>query len=387
MLTLIKQARIYAPEDRGVGDILIAGDKIWQIADRIDRPTNIEVEVIEAEGRSAVPGLIDLHVHVTGGGGEGGPATRAPEATLTDATLAGVTTVVGLLGTDDVSRSADTLLMKTLGLRQEGLSAYMYCGSYSFPPVLTVTGSVKRDLALIPPIIGVGELAISDHRSAQPTFEQLARVAAEARVGGLLGGKPGLVHLHLGHDEAKLDLLWRLVRETEIPMDHFLPTHVLKSEALFDEAVKYARAGGAIDVTISQAAELSGPRAEKALNRLADEGIPLDRLTFSSDSNGSLPRFDDQGKYLGMGVGQMSALRDSLRWLITEKGFAPEQVLPCLTANPADRLKMGQTKGRLIPAAEADICLFDQNWELDRVYCRGRLMVEGGRPVVKGTFQ
>ena len=61
--------------------------------------------VLDAAGLIAAPGLVDLHVHVCGGGGESGPASRTPEAQLSELLNAGMTTVVGVLGTDSVSRS------------------------------------------------------------------------------------------------------------------------------------------------------------------------------------------------------------------------------------------------------------------------------------------
>src|SRR5512143_3038616 len=197
MFTLITGGSVYAPDKLGRKDILIAGRIIARIADRIELPPEFKPRVIRAKDRKIVPGLVDLHVHLLGGGGEAGPWSRTPEITLSRITRAGVTTVVGLLGTDDVSRRPETLLAKAMQLEQEGISAYIYSGSYHLPPA-TVTGSLRKDIALIPKVVGIGEIAVSDHRSSQPSFEELAHIAAEARVGGMLGGKAGLVPLHMG---------------------------------------------------------------------------------------------------------------------------------------------------------------------------------------------
>src|SRR5512139_148896 len=191
LFTLIKEGTLYAPQNMGMKDILIAGRMIARIADHIDLPGDFQIRRISASGKVVTPGFVDLHVHLLGGGGEAGPRTRTPEITLSKITRAGVTTVVGCLGTDDVSRRPETLLAKAMQLEEEGISTYIYCGSYQFP-MATITGSIRKDIALIPKVIGVGEIAVSDHRSSQPTFEELARVAAEARVGGMIGGKAGL---------------------------------------------------------------------------------------------------------------------------------------------------------------------------------------------------
>ena len=250
MLTLIKGPRIYTPQDEGYGDILIAGGKILAINKQIDPPAGIKTVQVDGQNLIATPGFIDLHMHLIGGGGEGGPATRMPEIPFNDIVGSGVTTAVGLLGTDNISKTPDSLLHRVLGLRQKGISAYMFSGAYDIDPLVTVTGSLKKDIALIEPVIGVGEVAISDHRSCHPTFEELARAAAHARVGGMLGKKPGLVHLHPGSGERGLDLLFRLVNETDIPISQFLPTHVTRTKVLFAQALELARLGGNIDITL-----------------------------------------------------------------------------------------------------------------------------------------
>ena len=118
-----------------------------------------------------------------GGGGEGGFANRTPEATVEGMTRFGVTTVVGCLGTDGIGRDMCVLVAKTKGLNEQGMSAYCYTGSYQIP-VRTLTDSVTKDIMMIQEIIGTGEIAISDHRSSQPTYEEFVRVVADTRLGG-----------------------------------------------------------------------------------------------------------------------------------------------------------------------------------------------------------
>ena len=240
VFTLITGGSVYAPDKLGRKDILIAGRVIARIAERIDLPAEFKPRVIRAKGKTIVPGLVDLHVHLLGGGGEAGPWSRTPEITLSKITRAGVTTVVGLLGTDDVSRRPETLLAKAMQLEQEGISAYIYSGSYQLP-LATITGSLRKDIALIPKVVGVGEVAVSDHRSSQPSFEELCRIAAEARVGGMLGGKAGLVHLHMGAGSRRLDPVIRMVKETEIPIGQFLPTHLNRTRTLMEHAIDSPR--------------------------------------------------------------------------------------------------------------------------------------------------
>ncbi len=385
MFTLIKEGETYGPEKIGMKDILIVGRTIAKISDRIDLPADFNPVIISASGKIVVPGFIDLHVHLLGGGGEGGPRTRTPEISLSKITRAGVTTVVGCLGTDDVSRRPETLLGKAMQLEEEGISTYMYCGSYQFPPA-TITGSVRKDIALIPKVIGVGEIAVSDHRSSQPTFEELCKVAAEARVGGMIGGKAGLVHLHMGSGERMLDLVIRMVKETEIPVGQILPTHLTRTPALLEQSIQFAKMGGNIDFTV-RGKELNWPiTTEQALQKAFDEGVSIDQITLSSDSNGSMPIFDETGKLLKLAVGDIQNLY--LEWKdLVKEGFAFEKTLALLTSNPAKRIGVYQTKGSIEEGKDADLLILNRDLGIETVMAKGQRMIHQGKVMVKGTFE
>jgi beta-aspartyl-dipeptidase (metallo-type) len=385
VFTIIKEGNVYAPEPRGTRDILVVGRIIALVSEKIEFAGDFEVQVISARNKLVLPGFVDLHVHLLGGGGEGGFWTRTPDIALSTIARAGVTSLVGCLGTDDVSRHPETLLAKANQLEEEGVSAYIYTGSYQFP-LSTITGSVRKDIALIPKVIGVGEIAISDHRSSQPTFDELARVAAEARVGGMIGGKAGLVHFHVGSGRRMLDPLFRLVKETEIPIGQFLPTHVNRTRELFEQAIDFARMGGNIDLTV-QGSHLSFPMATAdALRMAVAAGVSLDQITLSSDSNGSMPVFDEHGKMTGIAVGEIQNLFAEWKSLAT-KGFALEDLTKMVTSNPARRAGLFRKKGSLDTGKDADILILDNDLSLESVMAKGRLLVHAREVVVKGTFE
>jgi len=385
MFTLVKGGFLYGPEKLGVKDILIVGRVIAKVSDRIDLLEDFKARVISASGKIVTPGLIDLHVHLLGGGGEGGPRTRTPEITLSKVTRAGVTTVVGCLGTDDISRRPETLLAKAMQLEEEGISTYIYCGSYQFPPA-TITGSVRKDIALIPKVIGVGEIAISDHRSSQPTFEELCRVAAEARVGGMIGGKAGLVHLHLGGGKRRLDPVIRIAKETEIPISQFLPTHLTRTESLLEQSIEFAGMGGNIDFTV-KGQDLDFPLTTgKAIQMALNGGVRVEQITLSSDSNGSLPLFDEKGELIKLAVGDIQNLY--LEWKgLVEEGFRLEDALRMVTSNPAKRAGIYQWKGSIEEGKDADLLIFSKDLKIDSVMAKGQLMVHQGNILIKGTFE
>lgn len=369
---LVKNAEVFGPELLGIQDLLIVAGKIVSMRRGLEKPPWVE-EVLDCEGRRLVPGLIDLHVHLLGGGGEAGPASRLPEVTFAELAAAGITTCVGCLGTDDVTRHLEDLLAKARALTLRGLTAYIYTGSYRIPPV-TLTGSVRRDLVLIPEVIGVGEIAISDHRSSQPTLEEFVKVAADARVGGMLGGKRGLVHIHMGSAPPKMALLWRAVETTSIPISQFHPTHVNRTPELLEEAARWIKAGGTADLTAPSSTLLW--ELAKAVEKLSEADPPWERFTLSSDGGGSMPKFDEAGNLVGYAAGEVRALWAAVKNLVQE-GFPLDKVLRLVTLNPARILGLPQ-KGGIAVGKDADFLVLDENLEILITVARGQLVFSRG---------
>lgn len=390
MLKLIKGALVYAPEYLGIQDILIADSRILKIDRDIPAEEAYDVEVLDGTDKLLFPGFIDSHVHILGGGGEGGYHTRTPEIMLTDITLGGVTTVVGCLGTDGTTRSMASLLAKARGLEEEGISAYIYTGSYQIP-VRTLTGSIVDDLILIDKVVGCGEIAISDHRSSQPTREEFARIAGDTRTGGILSGKAGLVNIHMGDGPRMLSYLRYVAEETEIPPSNMLPTHINRSTRLLKDGIDYAKSlGGYVDLTTSSDPdylEEDEVKASTGLRLMLEQGVPDHQITFSSDGQGSIPVFDRDGVFLGLGVGKVTSLYREVRdAILTEKVDITKALKP-VTENPASLLKLNR-KGRIAPGKDADLVLAEKNsLNIHTVLAKGQIMVREGCAVRKGTFE
>lgn len=389
-MKIIKNVNVYAPEKLGKKDLLIAGGKICQISDNLDIPENWEVEVIDGEGLIATPGFIDSHVHILGGGGEGGFANRTPEATLSGLTRWGITTVVGCLGTDGYGRDLTALIAKIKGLREQGITAYGYTGNYQIP-VRTLTGSITQDIMVVDEFIGTGEIAISDHRSSQPTYDEFLRVCADTRLGGILSGKAGIINIHLGDSPRKMDMILRAIEETEIPSTQFLPTHVNRNAALFDQAVEYAKLGGTVDFTGNEDIDYwvtvsDEVRVCDGIKRMLDEGISSDLFTISSDGQGSLPLFSADGQFLGIGMGQSSCLLKEVRECVQRENIPLEIAIKAITANPA-RVLCLDAKGQIKDGFDADLCLMTEDLNIHTVIAKGQVMVKDGEPIVKGMFE
>lgn len=390
MITIVKNVEVYAPESLGLKQVVIIGDKIEGIYDNIAIPENfVKINVIDGEGKYLFPGFIDAHVHLLGGGGEGGFSTRTPEIQLSNIIIGGTTTVVGCLGTDSVCRDMKALLAKAYALEEEGITTYVYTGSYEIP-VKSVTESIKSDIMLINKIIGVGEVALSDHRSSQPSYEEFLRLTSQARVAGLLSGKAGIVHVHMGDGERRLEFLYKMIEETEIPIRQIVPTHINRSIDLFKSGVEYAKKGGYLDLTTSsdpEHLEEHEVKASTALKMLLEEGIPIDQIMLSSDGQGSLPIFNEKRQIVGLGVGEVRSLYREVKDAVQKDGVELEKALRTITSNVADALKLSN-KGRIVPGKDADLVLVNkEDLSIYTVIAKGKEVVCGDKVLVKGTFE
>jgi beta-aspartyl-dipeptidase (metallo-type) len=384
-MILFKGCRVYAPELLGEKDVLVAGGRIAALGDRLQPAAGCETTVIDGKGLRLLPGLIDSHVHIAGAGGEGGPASRTPEMRLLDMLDGGITTVIGCLGTDGLTRSVASVLMKAKGLRQEGVSAWIYTGAYQVPTP-TLLGDAGRDVAMIEEVIGVGEIAIADHRSSNPSVGELIRLAKLARVGGMMGGKAGIVNIHLGDAPEPFSMLYAAVAQSELQFSQFLPTHCNRSRAVFEAAKEYGRKGY-VDLTASSYPYYPDEEIKPSagLRELLAAGVPLEHITFSSDGCGSLPVFNKQGELVSLASGKPKAIFTELIDSVRLEKLPLEKALPVVTSNVAAILKLFG-KGRVAAGMDADLLLLDEEDRIRHLLANGRWLVRDGDAIQRGAF-
>ncbi len=381
-MLLIKGADVYAPEYIGKKDILVAGGKVEKIGDNL--PEYEGCEIIDGAGKIVTPGMIDRHVHITGGGGEGSFHTQAPPVQLSRLIKGGVTTVVGVLGTDGISRSAENLVAKTKSLKEEGISAYCCCGAYGYPSP-TITGDIRKDIMFVDEIIGL-KLAVSDHRAPNINVDELIRLASDVRTAAMLGGKGGILCLHMGGDKKCLGPVFKALEETSIPIKTFQPTHVGRSPELLADAFKFAKMGGTIDITCGQS-EKKFQSVAQALKDAKEQGVPMEKVTISSDGQGSWSNYDAAGNLVEIGVSDVDTIYRQIVYMVNTEKMELAEALTYGTVNVARALDIFPKKGCIREGSDADILVLNADLSMDAVIANGNVMMKDGTVCRKGTYE
>lgn len=372
---LIKNANIVG---EGLKNILVASDKIEKI---FEGDSNYPVdEVYDAKGKTLIPGLIDQHIHITGGGGEGGFNTRVPEIGLSKLIEAGITTVVGLLGTDSETRSVENLVAKSLALTKEGIKTYSLTGSYAYPSP-TITGSVKTDIVFVDQLIGV-KIAANDHRDSCLDYKELQRIGAEARVAGMISDKSGHVTIHMGGGKFYFDQINDALEHSNLPITIFRPTHVNRDKKLYEEALNFAERGGYIDLTSG----MNKYMADSKAYQLAKERNVLDRITFSSDGFGSWSNYDEEGNLVEIGYSPVNTGMKAIREIV-QSGESLEEAIKPFTSNVAKVLKLDKEVGFVKEGYIANLVLLNEDLEIETVISQGQFMMKNGERLRKGTYE
>jgi len=380
---LISGGHVYAPENLGILDILAVEGIVTAMAPRIDwkdvRKFFKDADRLDASGCVVIPGFVDQHVHMNGGGGEGGPANRTPETEIGEYAAGGVTSAIGLLGTDSVGRSLESLLMKAKSLESGGISTWILSGSYEWPSV-TITGSIKRDLAIVDKVIGV-KIALSDHRSSHPDVQSLRALLSEVRLGGITSGKAGIVAVHVGDEKSGLTPLVEAIEGTDIPITQFAPTHLGRNERLLSEAVGFAQKGGYVDFTCR------GGSTVEAIRYVLKQGVDVDRITVSSDGHGSWPVFDEHGVLTGISMHELSGIHRVFRDLLKLSVASLTDAVRICSTNSATHYRL-YGKGALKTGSCADMVIFERDgYEIRDVISQGRILVRLSKVLSQSRFQ
>jgi len=366
MITLIENGELFTPGRIGKQALLIANDQIVKIG-AIDRrgldQIGLAYEVLDAHGHFVIPGLIDPHEHLAGASGSTGFGSETPPIFFEEIVSGGITTVVGTVGTDTTTMPVARLLARVKTLNQSGITEFCYTGGYNVPPS-TITGDVRDDLLLIQEVIGAGEISIADDRATCPSPRELAKLVSDAHVGGMLSGKAGVSHFHVGPRDRRLAPLRELLDDFDVKPEWLYPTHVERNEALMREAMELVQRGATIDIDVVE------KDLHKWLRFYFEQDGDRTRCTVSSDAFSMSPQ----------------NLLAQLRICVLEHSFRLEEILPFATSNTARVLKLPQ-KGKLSEGCDADIAILNaRSLELHHVFARGQHVVANGTIAIAEGF-
>jgi len=362
---LLKNLNVFSPQSLGKRDILIYGTQIVKMAQDIETPFANETEVADYSGFYCFPGFVDGHVHIIGGGGEGGFFTRTTPQSEQDFFMSGTTAVIGVLGTDGIMRTHRELLGQARKFSHNKLKTYLMTGNYALP-LVTLLKTLQEDIMFIPEYIGIGEIAISDHRGSGITLEEFRRILLQSRVAGMLSGKFGKAIIHVGGIKTGLELLRQAVSIGDISPHQMLPTHISRTSQTLDEGKEWILTyGGFIDFT-------AGEQAIEAINCLLQDHVPAEKILCSSDGWGSMPVFDENGNFVSVKTAPVDTLYKGFINLVTQKGHSIETVLKLFTSNVSDFFGISKEGyGYLREGGIASFVLADQDLKIKETFSQG----------------
>jgi beta-aspartyl-dipeptidase (metallo-type) len=219
------------------------------------------------------------------------------------------------------------------------------------------------DIVIIDKVIGTGEVAIADYRWITPRLHELATVVTETMLGGMMGGKAGVTHFHVGSGKERLSVLHELLDNYEMPAACLYATHINRNEALLDDAAKLARRGAYVDMDTTE------EKLAEHLQYYREHGGPLAQLTVSSDAHTP--------------GGSPAKLYRQFVACVRDEALPLPDVLPLFTRNTAQVLKLPD-KGTLAEGKEADVLVLDkESLELVHVFGKGRQFIKDRELIVE----
>jgi beta-aspartyl-dipeptidase (metallo-type) len=336
--------------------------------------------VVDATGKLVFPGFVDQHVHILG---VGAPLGQGKPISFQGVVKSGATSLVGTLGLDTTSRPLPALLLKTKVLRLCGLNALMYTGSLVFPPA-TLTGSVASDIMLVDEIVGV-KVGLGEPSFRRPELGELENLITEVRRAALLSGRQTVAHIHLAASAVEwIENIESILVRRGVPYPQLVLTHVNRSPALLERALRYAKNGGCVDLTtcIRPPERPSSVKPSTGFKDYLRAGGPPELVTFSSDGNSF--------RVLENGVVDYTrpeTILEEFRDCVAKEGIPIPQALAVVTRNPAVRLGMANERGSLREGLWADIVLFSKDLKLTDLMAGGRWLMREGNIARIGPFE
>lgn len=388
-LLVLRGASVLLPDGWAEAEIWTLGRSITGIGEPAgpdgEIPGALGVpEVVDLAGERLVPGFIDSHLHILGGGGGGGFPTRIPELPVDAALEAGITTCVAMPGVDPLTRPLRALLALAASFREQGVRALPMTGGFVWPTE-TLTGSVRSDLHTIPSLTGV-KIALGEHLATAPTAHELERLLVEIDWAAHTTGRGILLHAHLGTAAQPAARLEAALEAVPVDRGRVQVTHANYTRDTLDAAIRLGLAGCRIDVNpLIRPDRIGGAIAPtEAIAALLGAGVALDRLSLSTDGNASVPRTLTDGT--PEGFSHQLGLARAVGNVVAAGVLDAAAALQLITANPAAALRRHDL-GRIARGAAADLVGLDDEFAVRTVISGGVVRVREGRALAPSMFR
>lgn len=149
------------------------------------------------------------------------------------------------------------------------------------------------------------------------------------------------------------------------------------------QAVEFGKLGGMIDFSTG-GSKFDTPH--RCVIRALQAGVPLDRITFSSDGHGGVRRVNPETGEITYRPAPLNLNFKEVVALVNEEGVPLEQAITLITSNPARNLKL-RAKGIVAQGADADLCFLAEDLQLTDVIARGKFVMQDGTIVKKGRYE
>jgi N-acetylglucosamine-6-phosphate deacetylase len=382
---VIHADRAFTPfEEISDAVVVIQGSKISAVGQRgkVDLPRG--VREMQTQGRTIVPGFVDVHIHGAGGHDVMEGTREALEIITATVATHGTTSLVATTVTASEKETRDSVagiahfILHTSQYAARELSAEILGIHFEGPFISPARRGVHPAKWIMPPSRELLAQLLEEARgTAQiltlaPELPGALDLISAARQAGLV--------VSLGHTDATYE---QAMAAIEAGASH--AAHVFNAMRPFSH-----RGTGVIGAVLTSpqvSAELiaDGVHVDEAAMRMLVELKSPDRVILVSDGMSATGMPD--GKYqLGMfevkvsgGVarnaegklaGSTLTLDRALRHIVA-LGVPLGSALRMVTANPARQVGLGARKGVLAPGADADLVFLDDKLEVSGVMTRG----------------
>ena len=382
MELVIKNARVYHNHRFEQREVLIQNGTITQVAPRVDTPAGCPV--LDLGGKRLVPGFIDVHTH--GGAGVDVNAATADQLNNTIGRFFASQGTTGWLAsvlTDTPEQTLWCIEQIKQAKAQTGDHAQLL-GVHLEGPFLAseYKGAMPEHLLQK----GNAELFRRYAKAAEGSIKYMTVSPEVEGVPEMIRQIAGEVVVAIGHSGADYDTAMECIDAGAASA-----THTFNAMKLLHQHFP-AIMGAVLETDVYCEAICDGRHLHPGTVRFLIKCKGLDRVVAITDSimAAGLPDGnyklgvndvvveDGDAKLASNGTRAGSTLTtgQALKNLVKFTGRPVEEVLPLLTENPADLLKMGTQKGRIRPGWDADLVVLDEDLNVVRTLVGGRTVFE-----------